>query len=416
MLKLLLFPDAPGGAPPAVEPAGGSAGMADQIMADLNSAAASPSAAPTEAPPAAPAPATAPPAGGSPPAKPATPAKPAEAPQAKPAPPKPGAPAPAKPADKPLIWDSAPAQFREAHRKLQEVHDATKAELQTKITSANQRLEELSAREYLTPDQKATYQRQAEQLQQMQSELYSRDFQQSPEFKEKYAVKVQKIWTNVQAELKGLQVKDAAGNERPSTMADFQRVHGEQSSLTAQRRLAKEMFGEDSDVVLRFASELKQIEDAANDEIEGKRNGWAKERETSAATQQQQQIATQRVYTEFDAAVAQKFFQPIEGNGEYNKALDEGLKFVDGSSSAFSQKTPEAKAQTAALVRRLAAAYPAQAVLVQQSKARITELEALVAKLQGTDPGAGGEGGEGGGMPAAGGTDSLADEIGKLGR
>jgi hypothetical protein len=315
-----------------------------------------------------------------------------------------------------LDWKTAPAQFRTAHEKLQQVFEATKAELSTKITSTEQRLQEYANREYLTPEQKQQQSRLQERLQQLEADLYSRDYRESPEFKAKYEGKARKVWGNIQAELKGLQVNEG-GTPRPATVTDFQLVQAEQSSLAAQRRIAREMFGDDADVVLKFVGELRQIEDQANEEIEAKRNGWSKDREMSVSKARENQQAATRVYGEFDAALAQKYFQPIDGNDEYNKALTEGLKFVDTNSGTFGQKTVQEQAQTAALVRRMAAAWPAQEVLLKQREGRITELEALVAKLQGTDPGAGGEGGAAATEDGErSGTDGMIDEITKLGR
>jgi hypothetical protein len=412
MRKLLLLPDAPAGGTPNE----GSSGMADAIMSELNAAAASPQAAP-EAPPAA-----VTPAGGGEPPKPAA-AAPTPTP-AKPESPKPGQQPPAKPAapaakpapaEKPLDWKTAPAQFRTAHEKLQQVFEQTKAELSTKITSTEQRLQELANREVLTPEQKQQQARLQERLQTLESDLYARDYRESPEFQAKYEGKARKIRGNIQAELKGLLVNEG-GQQRPATVTDFQRVQAENSSLAAQRRLAREMFGDDADVVIKYAAELRTIEESANEEIEAKRNGWGKEREMSAAKAQENQQMAKRIYFDFDSQLEQKFFKPMDGNDDYNKALSEGLKFVDANSGSFSQKTVQEQAQVTALVRRMAASWPAQAVLLKQREGRIAELEAQIAKLAGTDPGAGGEGGAA--APATdygSGTDGMAAEIAKLG-
>lgn len=410
----LLVPDA---ADAAAQPTEGAQTLADSVMSELNAAAsASPPAPSAESskPEEKPAPAAAAPP------KP----KPAEQLAPNPAAAQPrteaGRPTPkasAKPAEeKPVDWKTAPANFRAAHEKLQRTFDTTKSELTSKITSTEQRLQEYASREYLTPEQKQQQQKLQQRLQLLEADLYARDYQQSPEFKAKYEDKAKKVWSAVQAELKGLQVNDK-DQQRPATVADFQRVQAEVSSLAAQRRIAREMFGDDADVVLKYVGELRSIEDSANDEIIAKRQGWSNERDASAAKMREQHQTAQRIYSDFDTQLAQKYFQPLEGNKDYNEALDKGLSFVDTNSTVFGRKTIQEQAQVTALIRRMAAAWPAQAVLIKQKDARISDLEAQLSKLQGTDPGAGGEaGGETPAQENGGGTDNMALEIEKLGR
>jgi len=89
--------------------------------------------------------------------------------------------------------------------------------------------------------------------------------------------------------------------------------------------------------------------------------------------------------------------------------------FVDSNTAKWGEQTPEQRAKTTALVRRMAAAYPAQDTLIKQLRATLAEREATLLKLQGSDPGAGGEGGgSGGGSGEKSGTDAMTEEIDKL--
>jgi cysteinyl-tRNA synthetase len=254
--------------------------------------------------------------------------------------------------------------------------------------------------------------------QQLEAELYSRDYRESPEFKAKYQAKADKIFQTVQTELKGIQVTEN-DVQRPATLADFGKIRSFGDSQVEQRRQAKALFGEDADVVLSLARELKGIEDVANDEIEAKRNGFQSERQQQQQRFQSELQTGQRVFGEYDKLLVEKFpqyFAPIEGNDEFNQALQQGVQFVDSNSTGFNQKSPEQRAQSSALIRRWASAWPANQILIKQNTAKIAELEATVLKLQGSDPGAGGE--SGGGMQAGGeevgGTDAMSAEIEKL--
>ena len=326
-----------------------------------------------------------------------------------------------KAADAPanLDWKSAPQQFRAAHEKLLAEHTQTKAGLESKLQETIRKMGDLEKRKLLTPEQEAKYHGLETNFQKLQAELYSRDFRESPEFKEKYAKRAEKVFANIKSEIQSIQIGEE-GSQRPATMADFAKIQALGNSQVEQRRAAKAMFGDDADVVIAAARELKSIEDAANEEIDAKRNGFQTEREKSQAALSQEVEVGTKAYETYDRLLTEKFpqyFAPIEGNDEYNKALEEGLKYVDSNSAEFSQKTPEQRAQSAAMMRRWAAAFPALRLKSKQDAAKISELEATIAKLTGGDPGNGGDGGGGGGgAESTGGTDAMTEEIERLQR
>lgn len=399
-------------------PTNGGGDLADQMVAEMNAASSAPAPAsaptPESTPPAAPAPAPAAAPAAPPAQKPVSTSPPAAK---APATTKPAA-APAKPDAPVLDWKTAPKQFKEAHEALKSRFETTERELKGKLFTTEQSMKQLEAKKFLTPEQEQRYAALEQRQQQLEAELYARDYREAPEFKSKYQAKADKIFQTVQNELKGIQVTEG-DSQRPATLADFAKIRALGDSQVEQRRQAKALFGEDADVVLTLARELKGIEDAANEEIEAKRAGFQTERQQREQRSQTEQQTGQRVFGEYDKLLVEKFpqyFAPVEGNDEFNKALQQGVQFVDSNSSGFNQKSPEQRAQSAALIRRWASAWPANQILLKQNAAKIAELEATVLKLQGSDPGAGGE--TGGGTPTGGeemsGTDALSREIEKL--
>lgn len=418
---LLMADPADGGGTPAPAPSGGGGDFVDSMVAEMT--AASTATPPAEAPkpadpaPAAPKPAEpAKPAAAAPAPKPAQPAQPAPA---KPADPKPAAP-PAKPADeKPLDWKTAPAQFRTAFETLKTQFDAKTQEYENRLAQTNQQMQALNARKYLTPEQEANYAALEKQQKALQAELYARDYRESPEFQKKYNDKAKDVLTNIYNELESIQVNVDGGEPRKATPADFAKIRALGHSQVEQRRVARQIFGDDADVVIAAARELKGIEDAANQEIAAKRANFENEQKEARDRAQAEEQTGKKVFTEYDGLLVQKFpqyFGKQENNEEYNKALLEGEKFVDSNSAGFNAKTPEQRAQSAAMMRRFAAAFPAMQVLVKQKDATIAALQAKIEKLQGSDPGAGGEGGGGGGggPEDSGGSDALSQEIERL--
>lgn len=414
----------PGGAPTTDEP--GSSDMASSMVAEMMAASATPEPSPEPSAPA-PEPPKAPPTAtpqtppkGTPPAKPApaakappTPAKPD--PKPAPAPPKAAAPA----AEKPLDWQTAPEQFRAAHEKLVQVHKQETTRFQTELEKNTAKMRELEGKKFLTPDQEQRYAKLEQDQQQLQAELYARDYRESPEFKAKYEAKGKAIYGRIGNELKSIRVMDGE-NERPATMADFQKIQALGDSQVEQRRAARAMFGDDADVVIGAARELQSLHDQANEEIEAKRNGFQSERENKVKQTEQQRAESMQAFNEHDRLLTEKFphyFAPIDGNDEFNKAMDEGLRYVDATSAELANKTPQEAAHATAMLRRFAGAFPGMQVLLKQKDAELTTLREQVTKLRGSDPGELGEGGGGGGDKAElGGTDAFTDEIAKLQR
>jgi len=425
--RLLLFPDAPAGTPPPLEvPEGGD--MVASMVASMESQSGGAPAAPAEAAPAAP-PAAAPAPGAKPPEPAKAPAPAAKstppAPAAKPnaQPPKPAAPAPkpgapAAPAEKPLDWKSAPEQFRAAHEKLVQVHQQETTRLSTELQQTSAKMRELEGRKFLTPDQEQKYANLEKEQQRLAAELYARDYELSPEFKEKYENKAIAVFKDMDVELKGMMVNGEDGNQRQATRADFNKVvTAAYTSKSLAIKTAKELFNEDdAQVVIDGARQLANIQREGQAAIEAKRTGYQSEREQQQQRFQQESEQARQSFTQYDGMLAQKFpqyFAPIEGNEAYNKALEEGLKYVDETTQALNNLTPAARVQQTALLRRFAAVFPASQVIIKQKNEEIAALQAQIAQLRGTDPGELGQGGGGGGgeQTEAGGTDGLANEI-----
>jgi hypothetical protein len=362
---------------------------------------------------------------GTPPAKPAAaapaaPAKPAgdkapAAPAAKPAAP---APAPAKPGEKTLDWKTTPTEFRAAHEKALAENQRITTELNAKIQTTEGKIRELEQRRFWTAEEEERYKKLQDQSEQLQAQVYAMDYRLSPEFKTKYEQKRDKILEDVKGEVSAIKVKHGDG-ERDATMGDFARIM-EGKTLGSMRKIAKEIFGDDAEVMLKYASDLKTVGEQANEEISQRQANYATERNKQQALANQDYETGRTTFTAYDAALVKAFpgkLSPLEGNAEFNDALKKGLDYIDGLSRNFSQQTVQQRANNTALSRRMAAGFFGAQILISQRDAEITELKSAIAKLQGSDPGSGGDGGAGGGAgggQGAGGSDSLADQIDKL--
>jgi len=426
ILRMADAPNGGGATPPPIEVAG-DGDMASAMVAEMEKVSGGQPPAPAAAPaPAAPAPAPA-----AKPPEPAAPAAkaPAPAPAAKPAaqPAKPAAPAAAKPgapaAEPQLDWKTAPAQFRAAHEKLVQVHQQETARLSTELQQATSKMRDLEGKKFLSPEQEQKYAKLEQEQQRLAAELYARDYEQSPEFKQKFESRAVQVYNEMDAELKGMMVNGEDGNQRPATRGDFQKVvMAAFQSKTAAIKAAKELFSEDdAQVILDGAKSLAAIQKEGQAAIDAKRSGYQSEREKQAQTLEQTRQSANQNFTQYDGLLEKTFpqyFGPIEGNDQYNKAREEGLNFVDSVIREIKNDGSPRDIQQSALIRRWAAAFPAAQVLLKQRGDEIAALQATIAKLKGSDPGALGDGGGtgGGGGEEAGGTDELARQIDEITR
>lgn len=338
--------------------------------------------------------------------------KPESKPEAKTAPEKPvkGAKAEPKPAEKPaaaakpeptekaLDWKTAPAQFRTAHEKLLQVYEQTKKEKETEVGRLQGRLAELDRREVLTPEQKAEYQKKEQRLAQLESDLYSRDYRESPEFKDKYETPWKNKYGEALNEVKGLQVKWTENDEeksRQATKTDFDRVL-DAPTLVQARRLAKETFGEDADVVLQYRAELRQIEDSGNRAVEEKKTGFTQNRQQSYEKFQKEQSDYERARTQYDQSIVEKYkeyFAEDEANPEANAALKQGLDFVDSCIKGADQMPLEERAKTVSLMRRMAGAWHRDQVIIKQLRSQLQAKDEELGKYRKSAPGGEEDGG-----------------------
>lgn len=365
------------------------------------------------------------PEGTPPPAKPAEkPAAPAPAPKApdkKPdvAPSKPTTP-PAKPAAAPqnLDWKTAPVQFREAHTKLLQVHEAFKAEVDGKIAAIESEKSELLKRRYWTPEEEQRFKGLSEHAQKLEAQVYSMDYKLSPEFKAKYETRQKKVVDDLKANLADLKIKAEDGTERGASLADFKKIMAG-ATLVDQRRLAKQIFGDDGDIMLKFATDLRTIETEASAEIEQRSLSYTTDREKNMRNSSDEMEKSRGHFQSTDTLLAQKYpgvMAEDPNNPEFTSAFKQGLDYIDGLSKTFSTQTVQQRSFNTALTRRMAAGFFGARVLLSQKDAEIAKLGETIKQLQGSDPGTGGEGGGGTqeGTNKGGGSDSLANEIDSL--
>jgi len=322
--------------------------------------------------------------------------KPEPAPTPTPEPKPTAAPTGAAPEPEPVgegLWRTAPKHLKNDHYK-------TKRELEGKISEFERKTKELEGKTTQSPADLAKIKSYEERVAALEKDLADResrlvqaDYAKSDEFKRLYIDKGAKAYTKAIAEIKGLKVKtvNEVGDEseRPATQADFDAIR--KLEPYDQDRKIHEMFGTSASRVALHLNILNSIESEANEAI-------ASANEKATVTQREKESSRLKGTQEFEAhAKAAEsellkthavYFTPDETNPEATKALENGLKFVRDAAKNSMTMTPKESAETATIIEYLAGAAPRLMVEKKQLTAKMTALEAELAKYRKSSPGA----------------------------
>jgi len=223
------------------------------------------------------------------------------------------------------------------------------------------------------------------QLDERENELRTLRYERSEEYKAKYE-KPYVAAVKGAYELVGqliVKVVDPETNEtkeRPATQRDFDAV----AVLPEGQawRKAKELFGEDAQIVYEQYRGLKRIEKDARTAIEEHRQKAVEMETSQTAAQAAQTEGLQRMWRTVNEALAKQYpawFAPDEADPEGTALLKKGFEMADSFFSNRNGMTPQQKVILDARIRNQAAAFPR---LVHQLKAKDAQIKQLQDELK----------------------------------
>jgi hypothetical protein len=326
--------------------------------------------------------------------------------KAKPAPKSDDRPAPA-PAPEPKEGDeppapapgdkAAPAADPKKKTNPWELYNASKAEiktLQTKLTELESKV--------MKPEQQKEWESKTARLKELEEEIRYINYQKSEEFKTKYQQPYDAAWKRAMGDLTELTVPDGEGGERqmsPNDLLDIVNL-----PLQEARKLAVERFGDFANDAMQHRKEIRRLYDEQAAAIENvRKEGEARDKQRVEQHQQHIQAITkemQETWNGFNEAAKAddkygKFFQPKEGDQEWNQRLAKGTELADRAFSenpVLAKNADERRAiiQRHAAVRNRAAAFGALVHSNNKLEEQLTEMKAKLAKYEGAEPPAGG--------------------------
>jgi hypothetical protein len=222
-------------------------------------------------------------------------------------------------------------------------------------------------------------------LDEVEGELRYLDYTKSQDFKDKYEKPYQDAYGDAIEEVKELWVSTDDGNSRPATPGDFQKIMA--ADQQDVRALAAKLFGEASSDVLALRRKLVEMNKNANRESKRYREEAGERERQRTLKQSEEKSQLEGLWNKAVSTIEERYpeyFKPIEGDEEYNRELKAGYETVN---KAHTPNLPmEEKIARLAALRHRAAAFRAQVFVNKRLKARVAELEGVVADYEKSAP------------------------------
>lgn len=320
----------------------------------------------------------------------AAPTKPAE-PAAKPA--EKPAPAAAKPEAKPAPPEKKSSDAPELRKRLDELSGFEK-KAKAEIEELKRHKAELEGRKFITPEVQREIDATKQELADARKRLSESDYRQSDDFKKQFGdpYKLHLKAMEDAAKEYGV-VIDEEGKTRPGTRADLSQIAN--VPLAQRATVARKLFGDNAPAVLADMRELDRLENLANQALGAHQTNM----EARTRQQREQWEAERGQYDQAHNASREElatkypdYFGKSE-DPEEQKALDDGYAMIDQLAQGGDKMTPQDRAAASAVVRAQAAGFRRMIVKHNRATALLKAANEELAKLRGTDPGRGGEGG-----------------------
>ena len=312
------------------------------------------------------------------------------------------------------------SELRRHLKEMKGSYEMTVAEKEKALSQVQSRLRELEQKRYLTDEDQKRIEELVKGREQLEARLYSREYTESPEYKQNFVDKINEQATEAHEVISSLSVTvtDANGNEstRQGSQADMLRLYNT-SNGAERRKLAKELFGEDFQEALDAVHPMIQTRKASELAVKSKQENYKTEMQQQAESAKNYTSQLSQFVSMTDEHLAKSmpviFSKPTDP-GELD-AYEKGMRFVDESSNNADKFTPEQRAARISMIRSMAGSFPRMLKRVTQLNSELAATQEELAKYRKSDPGNIGDNGAGGGTKTeAGGTDSMIAEFDKL--
>ena len=304
-----------------------------------------------------------------------------------------------KPADpKPEPKDEGEPDWSKAPPKWHKIYEGHKAKTTETIKSLESKIKSLEAKPFEQAGDAAKLQAYEKQLEELRNEsktykqkLAELDYTKSDEYQTQYVQRAQTLYAEAAQFVEQLKVTDG-DVERNATKADFDYIRS--LPLAARRKAATALFGEYAGDVIDYTKSIDRIKNDAQLALQKHAENFERtsiERETMTKKQRElyethREQALNRIR---ENEAYGRFFKEDESDPEGSKLFTETLATIDEVSAKLDSLPIEEQAAYGAAFRASAAATPRLLYELKKTTAERDSLREELAKIRGTDPGAG---------------------------
>lgn len=299
---------------------------------------------------------------------------------------------PEKPDAAPKPDATTPAPKVEGPKALRDQLEKRNRELSELETKHRELEKRIADSELKSKDTSVLVQRLADvekQLQERESLVRELKQEASPEFKEKYEKPFAQAANYAKSQIEGLQMTvEPATESTPAkttaaTWDDFKVIY--QMPANKAIPMIHKLFGDTASLVVSHYTELHKRQFEKDDALKEEQAKWG-ERQTQRESQEaKEREFVQSQWTTINKAIADRkpeWYQPNPQDAEESKILADGYALVDAE-----PKTMQERIIKDANIRNRAAAFTRMVYLVNKERDKVSELEATIAELRGSEPG-----------------------------
>lgn len=225
------------------------------------------------------------------------------------------------------------------------------------------------------------------------------DYQNHPEFHEKYQKPYDDAWNRVMRRLNGVRVSNPDGSTRAVDVKDILELGSLPADVMIEK--AEEKFGKLGMMVAERVEEIKQLGEAKADALsKAKTDGLQKLKDDEDRTQKQHKEIKDFANQTWEKAHKElsehskyaEYFKPKEGDDEHNAVLEKGKAFVTKAwaesplEPGLSNQERETRVKRQAKMQKFAEGFGAQRLVINRLKAENEQLRADLAQFKGSEP------------------------------
>lgn len=225
------------------------------------------------------------------------------------------------------------------------------------------------------------------------------DYQNHPEFKEKYQKPYDDAWNRLMKRLSGVGVLNPDGTKRNVEVKDILELG--QLPADTVIELAEAKFGKLGTYVSERVEELKQLSEAKFDALDrAKKEGAEKMQREAQEFETKKKELRESLSASWKKASEEiethskygRYFKPVEGDQEFNARLQKGTEFVDKALSEnptdahLTTEQREAIVKRHAALRQRARAFGPMQLTIERQAAEIERLKTELGQFKASEP------------------------------